>query len=198
FTIVDILIHVNGLEYIDVERLKNLNNNKKLHVAYCGFAVSLLLDMLQEENENVLEKAAVEISCEPCVRRHVRSIFMDCAMVSTRPTADGRVSIDANHEFAAMVGKHGINVMMVPRFSSELNVAEVEEQIKVDDVMEVDTITWYNNLSVTCLQDTIREAHEEAVQKALAAFNSMAVGTGFVRQRCEKHLHTFLRKELSS
>nr|GEY02266.1 hypothetical protein [Tanacetum cinerariifolium] len=30
FTIVDILIHVNGLEYIDVERLKNLNNNKKL------------------------------------------------------------------------------------------------------------------------------------------------------------------------
>nr|GFA12111.1 global transcription factor group B1 [Tanacetum cinerariifolium] len=58
------------------------------------------LDMLQEENENVLEKAAVKISCEPYVRRHVRSIFMDCAMVSTRPTANGRVSIDANHEFA--------------------------------------------------------------------------------------------------
>ncbi|GKC70396.1 guanylate-binding protein 4-like protein, partial [Tanacetum coccineum] len=43
---------------------------------------------------------------------------------------------------------------------------------------------------------TIREAHEEAVQKALAAFNSMAVGAGSVRQRCEKRLHTFLRKEL--
>ncbi|GJR37279.1 transcription elongation factor SPT6 [Tanacetum coccineum] len=46
--------------------------------------------------------AAVEISCEPCVRRHVRSIFMDNAVVSTRPTADGRVSIDANHEFAGI------------------------------------------------------------------------------------------------
>nr|GEU86574.1 hypothetical protein [Tanacetum cinerariifolium] len=99
---------------------------------------------------------------------------MDCAMVSTRPTADGRVSIDANHEFAAIVGKHGINVMMVPRFSSESNVAEVEEQIKT----------------------TIREAHEEAIQKALAAFNSMVVGTGSVRQRCEKRPHTFLRKEV--
>ncbi|GKA51548.1 putative guanylate-binding protein [Tanacetum coccineum] len=43
---------------------------------------------------------------------------------------------------------------------------------------------------------TIREAHEEAVQKALVAFNSMAVGAGSVRQRCEKRLHTFLRKEL--
>nr|GEZ30440.1 guanylate-binding protein 4-like [Tanacetum cinerariifolium] len=96
----------------------------------------------------------------------------------------------------AIVGKHGINAMMVPRFSSESSVAEVEEQIKVDDIMEVDTITWYNKLSVTCLQATIREAHEEAVQKVLAAFNSMVVGTGSVRQRCEKHLHTFLRKEL--
>nr|GEY48487.1 guanylate-binding protein 4-like [Tanacetum cinerariifolium] len=46
------------------------------------------------------------------------------------------------------------------------------------------------------LKATIREAHEEAVQKALAAFNSMAVGAGSVRQRCEKRLHTFLRKEL--
>ena len=44
----------------------------------------------------------MEISCEPCVRRHVRSFFMDHAVVSTRPTADGRVSIDANHEFAGI------------------------------------------------------------------------------------------------
>ncbi|KAL8254572.1 hypothetical protein R6Q59_032793 [Mikania micrantha] len=44
--------------------------------------------------------AAVEISCEPCVRRHVRSIFMDNAVVSTNPTADGNVSIDSHHQFA--------------------------------------------------------------------------------------------------
>nr|GEW20626.1 transcription elongation factor SPT6 homolog [Tanacetum cinerariifolium] len=34
--------------------------------------------------------------------RHVRRIFMDEAVVSTRPTADGRMSIDANHEFACI------------------------------------------------------------------------------------------------
>ncbi|KAF6155917.1 hypothetical protein GIB67_039248 [Kingdonia uniflora] len=41
---------------------------------------------------------------------------------------------------------------------------------------------------------TIRESHEEAVQKSLAAFNSRAVGAGSVRQKYEKHLQTFLRK----
>nr|GEW88986.1 guanylate-binding protein 4-like [Tanacetum cinerariifolium] len=115
---------------------------------------------------------------------------MDYVMVSMRPTADGRVSTDANHEFVdeivmadkintelAIMGKHGINVMMVPRFSSESNVTEVEERIKIDDVMEVDTL-------------------EEAVQKALGAFNSMVLGTVSVRQRCQNRLHTFLRKEL--
>nr|GEX67036.1 ribonuclease H-like domain-containing protein [Tanacetum cinerariifolium] len=66
----------------------------------------------------------------PVVWRHVRSIFMDCATVSTRPTADGRLSIDANHEFVAIAGKHGINVMMVPRFSPDSNVAKIKEQIK--------------------------------------------------------------------
>lgn len=40
----------------------------------------------------------------------------------------------------------------------------------------------------------MREAHEEAVQKALATFNSIAVGTGSARQKYEKRLHTFLRK----
>ncbi|KAK9075914.1 hypothetical protein SSX86_004244 [Deinandra increscens subsp. villosa] len=44
--------------------------------------------------------AAVEISCEPCVRKHVRSTFMDNAVVSTNPTADGNVSIDSLHQFA--------------------------------------------------------------------------------------------------
>ncbi|XP_071701053.1 transcription elongation factor SPT6 homolog isoform X2 [Rutidosis leptorrhynchoides] len=46
--------------------------------------------------------AAIEISCEPCVRRHVRSIFMDNAVVSTTPTADGSASIDSHHQFAGI------------------------------------------------------------------------------------------------
>ncbi|XP_073017502.1 transcription elongation factor SPT6 homolog isoform X1 [Primulina eburnea] len=46
--------------------------------------------------------AAVEISCEPCVRRHVRSIFMENAVVSTSPTSDGNVAIDSFHQFAGV------------------------------------------------------------------------------------------------
>lgn len=49
-----------------------------------------------------LFQAAVEISCEPCVRKHVRSIFMDNAMVSTSPTHDGNAAIDSFHQFAGV------------------------------------------------------------------------------------------------
>lgn len=50
----------------------------------------------------VLFQAAVEISCEPCVRKYVRSIFMDNAVVSTSPTPDGNLAIDSFHQFAGV------------------------------------------------------------------------------------------------
>ncbi|KAJ4977225.1 hypothetical protein NE237_002331 [Protea cynaroides] len=40
----------------------------------------------------------------------------------------------------------------------------------------------------------LREAHEEAVQKALAAFNASAVGAGSARHKYEKLLQNFFRK----
>lgn len=40
----------------------------------------------------------------------------------------------------------------------------------------------------------LREAHEEAVQKSLAAFNDTAVGAGTTRQKYEKLLHNFFKK----
>lgn len=46
--------------------------------------------------------AAVEISCEPCVKKHVRSIFIDNAVVTTNPTAEGNVAIDSFHQFAGV------------------------------------------------------------------------------------------------
>ncbi|KAG8365917.1 hypothetical protein BUALT_Bualt17G0021800 [Buddleja alternifolia] len=46
--------------------------------------------------------AAVQISREPCVRKHVRSIFMDNAVVSTSPTSDGSVAIDSFHQYAGV------------------------------------------------------------------------------------------------
>ncbi|GLT74544.1 hypothetical protein SLA2020_463320 [Shorea laevis] len=46
--------------------------------------------------------AAMEISCEPCIRKYVRSIFMDKAVVSTNPTAKGNVAVDSLHQFTAV------------------------------------------------------------------------------------------------
>ncbi|KAG9454791.1 hypothetical protein H6P81_007695 [Aristolochia fimbriata] len=46
--------------------------------------------------------AAAEISCEPCVRKHVRSIFMEKAVVSTCPTFEGKTVIDSFHQFAGI------------------------------------------------------------------------------------------------
>ncbi|KAA8519740.1 hypothetical protein F0562_013996 [Nyssa sinensis] len=40
----------------------------------------------------------------------------------------------------------------------------------------------------------LREAHEEAVQKSMAAFNTSAVGAGSTRQKYEKRLQNFVRK----
>lgn len=47
-------------------------------------------------------QAAIEISCEPCVRKHVRSYFMDYAVISTSPTPDGNVAIDSFHQFSVV------------------------------------------------------------------------------------------------
>lgn len=46
--------------------------------------------------------AAVEISCEPCIRKYVRRAFMDKAVVSTSPTSKGNKVVDSLHQFAAV------------------------------------------------------------------------------------------------
>ena len=47
-------------------------------------------------------QASVEISCEPRVKKHFRSIYFDNAVVSTCPTSDGNVVIDAFHQFSGV------------------------------------------------------------------------------------------------
>lgn len=44
----------------------------------------------------------MEISTEPAVREHVRSLYLERAVVSTRPTSDGNDAIDAFHQYAAV------------------------------------------------------------------------------------------------
>ncbi|GER41636.1 guanylate-binding family protein [Striga asiatica] len=41
---------------------------------------------------------------------------------------------------------------------------------------------------------TLREAHEVAVQRSMAAFNETAVGVGMIRQKYEKRLQSFVKK----
>ncbi|CAI0451206.1 unnamed protein product [Linum tenue] len=43
--------------------------------------------------------AAVEISCEPYVRKHIRGVYMEHAVISTAPTPDGNTTIDSFHQF---------------------------------------------------------------------------------------------------
>ncbi|CAN0922993.1 Transcription elongation factor SPT6 homolog [Linum grandiflorum] len=49
--------------------------------------------------EGAREMAAVEISCEPYVRKYVRAAYMENAVVSTRPTSAGNSTIDSLHRF---------------------------------------------------------------------------------------------------
>ncbi|KDP29489.1 hypothetical protein JCGZ_19328 [Jatropha curcas] len=46
--------------------------------------------------------AAVEISCEPSIRKYVRAMYMENAVVSTTPTPDGNAAIDSFHQFAGV------------------------------------------------------------------------------------------------
>ncbi|CAM0954847.1 unnamed protein product [Alopecurus aequalis] len=46
--------------------------------------------------------AAVEIGCEPIVRKHIRSIFMNKAVLSTKPTPEGNLSIDSYHQLSGV------------------------------------------------------------------------------------------------
>ncbi|XVF24560.1 hypothetical protein REPUB_Repub13aG0138700 [Reevesia pubescens] len=46
--------------------------------------------------------AAIEISCEPSVKKYVRSIYMEKAVVSISPTPDGKIAIDSFHQFAGV------------------------------------------------------------------------------------------------
>ncbi|KAL1212232.1 Transcription elongation factor SPT6-like [Cardamine amara subsp. amara] len=61
---------------------------------------------LFQEHQAVLRGArhvaAVEISFEPLIKKYVRGIYMENAVVSTSPTQDGNVLIDSFHRFSSV------------------------------------------------------------------------------------------------
>ncbi|CAL9209230.1 transcription elongation factor SPT6 homolog [Musa acuminata AAA Group] len=61
-----------------------------------------LFETPQDVLKGARHMAAVEIGCEPNVRRHVRSIFMEKAVVSTSPTPEGNMAIDSYHQLAGV------------------------------------------------------------------------------------------------
>ena len=55
-------------------------------------------------------------------------------------------------------------------------------------------LIWNKTLIHGCLQDAMREAHENALKKAVSVFNASAVGAGLARSKFEKLLQTSLKK----
>nr|CAD1823814.1 unnamed protein product [Ananas comosus var. bracteatus] len=86
-----------------------------------------------------------------------------------------------------------INKGAVPTISSSWqSVEEAECRRAYDFAVEVYTSSF--DRTKPAEEDALREAHEDAVGKALAAFNSCAVGAGSVRLNYEKLLHSYFKK----
>ncbi|KAK3438457.1 hypothetical protein EUGRSUZ_C03068 [Eucalyptus grandis] len=86
-----------------------------------------------------------------------------------------------------------LNNGAVPTISSSWqSVEEAECRKAYDSATEVYMSTF--DRSKPPEEAGMREAHEEAVQKSLAAFNASAVGAGSARKKHEELLHKFFRK----
>ncbi|XP_039160120.1 transcription elongation factor SPT6 homolog [Eucalyptus grandis] len=90
---------------ISLENLKNtdeLEDAKETPEEMASNFTCAMFETPQAVLKGARHMAAVEISCEPRVRKYVRSVFMDNAVVSTSPTPDGNVTIDSFHQFAGV------------------------------------------------------------------------------------------------
>ncbi|XP_075639455.1 transcription elongation factor SPT6-like isoform X1 [Castanea sativa] len=92
-----------GLQ-LSLEKMRNdeLEDPKETPEEMASNFTCAMFETPQAVLKGARHMAAVEISCEPCVRKHVRSNFMDHAVVSTCPTPDGNVAIDSFHQFAGV------------------------------------------------------------------------------------------------
>nr|POF00638.1 transcription elongation factor spt6 like [Quercus suber] len=92
-----------GLQ-LSLEKMRNdeLEDPKETPEEMASNFTCAMFETPQAVLKGARHMAAVEISCEPCVRKHVRSNFMDHAVVSTCPTPDGNLAIDSFHQFAGV------------------------------------------------------------------------------------------------
>ncbi|KAJ3692265.1 hypothetical protein LUZ60_012615 [Juncus effusus] len=86
-----------------------------------------------------------------------------------------------------------INNGAVPTISSSWqSVEESECRRAYDSACETYMSSFDRNKPAE--EDSLREAHQEALQKSIAAFNATAVGAGLARVNYEKQLNNFCRK----
>ncbi|CAI9117820.1 OLC1v1019305C1 [Oldenlandia corymbosa var. corymbosa] len=83
-------------------RVEELEDAKETPEGMASNFTCAMFDSPQAVLKGARHMAAVEIFCEPSVRKHVRGIFMDNATVSTTPTAEGNTTIDSFHQFAGV------------------------------------------------------------------------------------------------
>ncbi|XP_020672293.1 transcription elongation factor SPT6 homolog isoform X1 [Dendrobium catenatum] len=83
-------------------RLEELQDGKEVPEEVARNFTCAMFEAAQDVLKGARHMAAVEIGCEPVVRKHVRSIFMENAVVSTSPTTDGNSTIDAYHQLAGV------------------------------------------------------------------------------------------------
>ncbi|CAN6336811.1 unnamed protein product [Urochloa humidicola] len=86
-----------------------------------------------------------------------------------------------------------INSGAVPTISSSWQSVEEAECRRAYD-SAVDTYNSSFDRKKQIEEDSLREAHEDAMRKAINAFNASAVGAGSARSKFEKLLHSSLRK----
>ncbi|CAN6354813.1 unnamed protein product [Urochloa humidicola] len=61
-----------------------------------------MFETAQDVLRGARHMAAVEIGCEPIIRKHIRGIFMSKAVVSTSPTHEGNTIIDPYHQLSGV------------------------------------------------------------------------------------------------
>ncbi|XP_077219251.1 global transcription factor group B1 [Tasmannia lanceolata] len=83
-------------------RLEELEDAKETPEEVAANFTCAMFETPQDVLRGARHMAAVEIGCEPRVRKHVRTIFMVNARVSTKPTPDGNAAIDSFHEYAGV------------------------------------------------------------------------------------------------
>ncbi|XP_010922250.1 transcription elongation factor SPT6-like [Elaeis guineensis] len=82
--------------------LPELEDGKQTPEEIAANFTCAMFETPQDVLKGARHMAAVEISCEPIVRKHVRTTFMDKAVVSTSPTPEGNVTIDPYHQLSGV------------------------------------------------------------------------------------------------